>query len=245
MTHPDIPVAILAGGLAKRLRPLTEKVPKVLLPIAGKPFLEHQLDLLRRQGIRRVVLCLGYLGELVTRHFGDGSDWGLQLDYSFDGPTLLGTGGALRRALPRLGGQFFVLYGDSYLTVSFGLVAEAFDRSGQPGLMTVYRNEGRYDTSNVVLRNGRIVCYDKTNHLPEMHHIDYGLSVFRASVFEKWPENQPFDLAEVMRRLVAQGELAGFEVPARFYEIGSPSGLAELERLLGPPENIETKRKRP
>jgi NDP-sugar pyrophosphorylase family protein len=228
----NVPVAILAGGLATRLRPLTEKVPKVLLPVAGKPFLAHQLELLRRQGIRRVVLCLGFLGEMVTRQFGDGRDWGMQLEYSFDGPTLLGTGGALRKALPKLGDKFFALYGDSYLTAHFGLVADAFEQSGRRGLMTVFRNEGLYDTSNVLFRDGRIVIYDKTARLPEMRHIDYGLSLFRASVFEEWPEKGPFDLAEVMRRLVAQGELAGYEVPERFYEIGSPAGLAELERLL-------------
>ena len=232
MNLSSIPVAILAGGLATRLRPLTEKVPKVLLPVAGKPFLAHQLELLRRQGLRRVVLCLGHLGEMVTRQFGDGRDWGVQLEYSFDGPTLLGTGGALRQALPKLGGKFFVLYGDSYLTARFDLVAGAFEQSGQRGLMTVYRNEGLYDTSNVLFRDGRIVLYDKTARLPEMRHIDYGLSLFHASVFEEWPEPGPFDLAEVMRRLVARGELAGFQVPERFYEIGSPAGLAELERLL-------------
>lgn len=227
-----IPVAILAGGLATRLRPLTEKVPKVLVPVAGKPFLAHQLELLRRQGIRRAVLCLGHLGEMVVKEFGDGRSCGVQLDYSFDGPTLLGTGGALRQALPKLGAEFFVLYGDSYLTTPFATVAEFFERSGQPGLMTVFRNEGRYDTSNVVFREGRIVTYDKKARLPEMRHIDYGLSMFRASVFREWPAVQAFDLAEVMRQLVARGQLAGFEVPERFYEIGSPAGLAELEALL-------------
>jgi NDP-sugar pyrophosphorylase family protein len=228
----NIPVAILAGGLATRLRPLTEKVPKVLLPVADRPFLAHQLELLREQGIQRVVLCLGYLGEMVVKEFGDGRKWGVRLDYSFDGPTLLGTGGALRQALPKLGSQFFVLYGDSYLTAPFAPIAESFQRSGKAGLMTVYRNEGLYDSSNVVFRDGSIVVYDKKARLPEMRHIDYGLSLFRASVFEEWPANKPFDLAEVMGRLVARGDLAGYEVPERFYEIGSPSGLAELESLL-------------
>lgn len=235
-SHPpllsEIPVALLAGGLATRLRPLTEKVPKVLLPIAGKPFLAHQLELLRKQGIQRVVLCLGHLGEMVVKEFGDGRAWGVRLDYSFDGPKLLGTGGALKLALPKLGERFFVLYGDSYLTVPFAPIAESFERSGQRGLMTVYRNEGLYDTSNVVFRDGRIAVYDKKARLPEMHHIDYGLSLFKASVFEEWPANQPFDLAEVMRQLVARADLAGYEVPERFFEIGSPTGLAELEGLL-------------
>jgi NDP-sugar pyrophosphorylase family protein len=231
-TLEDIPVAILAGGLATRLRPLTEKVPKVLLPVAGKPFLARQLELLRKQGLRRVVLCLGYLGEMVVKEFGDGRAWDVQLDYSFDGPKLLGTGGALRQALPKLGDRFFVLYGDSYLTAPFAPIADFFQRAGKPGLMTVYRNEGLYDTSNVSFRDGRIAIYDKKARLPEMRHIDYGLSLFKSSVFEEWPANTPFDLAEVMGKLVARGDLAGYEVPERFYEIGSPAGLAELEKLL-------------
>lgn len=228
----NLPVAILAGGLATRLRPLTEKTPKSLLPVADKPFLAHQLELLRHQGIRRAVLCLGYLGERVREQFADGRAWGVELDYSFDGPTLLGTGGALRQALPKLGEAFFVLYGDSYLTAPFAPVAESFERSGRRGLMTVYRNEGRYDTSNVVFRDGHIVVYDKKVRSPEMRHIDYGLSLFRASVFQEWPSDKPFDLAEVMQRLVARNDLAGFEVTERFYEIGSISGLAELEARL-------------
>ena len=228
----NIPVAILAGGLATRLRPLTEKIPKVLLPVAGKPFLEHQLNLLRGQGILRVVLCLGYLGELVQRQFGDGREFGVELDYSFDGPVLLGTAGAVRQALPKLADKFFVLYGDSYLTVPFAPVAQAFESSGKRGLMTVYRNEGLYDTSNVVFRGGEIVKYDKKAREPEMRYIDYGLSLFQASVFEEWPAGRGFDLTEVMQELVARRDLAGFEVAERFYEIGSPSGLAELEKRL-------------
>jgi NDP-sugar pyrophosphorylase family protein len=234
----DFRVAVLAGGLATRLRPLTEKVPKVLLSVAGRPFLAHQLDLLRRQHIQRVVLCLGYLGEMVAKEFGDGRTCGVELDYSFDGPKLLGTGGALRQALPKLGEKFFVLYGDSYLTAPLAPVAKWFERSGKRGLMTVYRNEGRHDTSNVVFRDGQIRTYDKKNRLPEMQHIDYGLSLFHASVFEEWPAGAAFDLADVMQRLVSRNELAGFEVPERFYEIGSAAGLAELEALLrsAPPQ---------
>jgi NDP-sugar pyrophosphorylase family protein len=228
----DIPVAILAGGLATRLRPLTERVPKVLLPVAGRPFLAWQLERLRGQGIRRCVLCLGHLGEKVVEEFGDGRSWGLELEYSFDGPTLLGTGGAVGAAVEKLGERFFVLYGDSYLTTPYGPVAECFERSGRRGLMTVYRNEGRYDTSNVVFRDGRVIRYDKRRRLPEMRHIDYGLSLFAASVFREESSGRSYDLAEVMSRLVERGEMAGFEVPERFYEIGSPAGLAELEAVL-------------
>jgi NDP-sugar pyrophosphorylase family protein len=228
----DIPVAILAGGLATRLRPITEKIPKSLVPVAGKPFLAHQLELLHARGIRHAVLCIGYLGEMIQREFGDGQAYGVRLDYSFDGPKLLGTGGALKRALPFLGDEFFVLYGDSYLPVEYRPIAEFFRRSGKLGLMTVYRNEGRYDTSNVVFHDGEIAVYDKKNRPPEMRHIDYGLSLFKASVFKSYSAGQPFDLAEVMGRLVRERQLAGYEVRERFYEIGSPAGLAELESLL-------------
>jgi|SRR5688572_13696639 len=229
----SLPVAILAGGLATRLRPITEKVPKVLVPVAGRPFLTHQLELLRQQGITRAVLCLGHLGEVVEREFGDGHAHGVKLEYSYDGPVLLGTGGALQRALSKLGDRFLVLYGDSYLPIDFHPVAEFFEQSGKLGLMTVFQNEGRYDTSNVVFGDGEIKVYDKNNKLPEMRHIDYGLSLFRASAFTDWPIDKPFDLADVMQRLVAQKQLAGYEVKQRFYEIGSHAGLAELEELLG------------
>ena len=231
-TPLDIPVAILAGGLATRLRPITEKIPKSLIPIAGKPFLAHQLELLHARGLRRAVLCIGYLGEMIQREFGDGSAYGVKLDYSFDGPKLLGTGGAIKRALPLLGREFFVLYGDSYLPVDYRSVAEFFRRSGKLGLMTVYRNEGKYDTSNVVFHDGEIVVYDKKARSPEMRHIDYGLSLFQASVFDAYAADRIFDLAEVMGQLVREKQLAGYEVRERFYEMGSPAGLAELEALL-------------
>jgi NDP-sugar pyrophosphorylase family protein len=227
----DIPVAILAGGLATRLRPVTEKIPKSLVPVAGKPFLAHQLELLHARGIRRAVLCIGYLGEMIQHEFG-GEKFGVKLDYSFDGAKLLGTGGAIKRALPKLGEEFFVLYGDSYLPVEYAPIAEFFRASGKPGLMTVYRNEGKFDTSNVVFRDGEIKIYDKKLKLPEMHHIDYGLSLFKSSVFEGYAADQVFDLAEVMGRLVREKQLAGYEVRERFYEMGSPAGLAELETLL-------------
>lgn len=231
----QFPIAILAGGLATRLRPITEKIPKVLVPVAGRPFLAHQLALLKAQGITRAVLCLGHLGEMVREQFGDGSAHGVRLEYSFDGPVLLGTGGALKQALPLLGEKFFVLYGDSYLPIDFAPVAECFERSGKLGLMTVYRNEGRYDTSNVVFAEGAIQVYDKRARRPEMRHIDYGLSVFRAAALGVHAPGVKFDLADLMQRLVARHELAGYEVVERFYEIGSHAGLDELIALLGRP----------
>jgi len=230
MSLSQIPVAILAGGLATRLRPITEKIPKSLVPVAGKPFLTHQLEFLSSRGIRHAVLCVGYLGEMIQRDYGNEA-FGIKLDYSFDGAKLLGTGGAIKRALPMLGGEFFVLYGDSYLPIEYRPIAEFFERSGKLGCMTVYHNEGRYDTSNVVFADGGIKVYDKKAKLPEMRHIDYGLSLFKAAAFDGYSAEQPFDLADVMRQLVAAEQLAGFEVHERFYEIGSPAGLAELENL--------------
>ena len=227
----EIPVAILAGGLATRLRPITEKIPKSLVPVAGKPFLAHQLKLLHARGIRRAVLCIGYLGEMIQHDFGNEA-FGVKLDYSFDGPKLLGTGGAIKRALPKLGEEFFVLYGDSYLPIEYAPIAEFFHGSGKLGLMTVFRNEGKFDTSNVVFADGEIKIYDKKAKLPEMRHIDYGLSLFKASVFGQFPADAQFDLADVMQKLVHEKQLAGYEVAERFYEIGSHAGLAELESLL-------------
>jgi NDP-sugar pyrophosphorylase family protein len=226
-----IPVAILAGGLATRLRPITEKIPKSLVPVAGRPFLAHQLEMLHARGIRHAVLCIGYLGEMIQRDFGS-EKFGIKLDYSFDGPKLLGTGGAIKRALPMLGEEFFILYGDSYLPIAYQPIADFFHRSGKPGLMTVFRNEGKFDASNVVFGDGEIKVYDKKQKSPNMRYIDYGLSVFKASVFNSYTADQIFDLAEVMGRLVQEKQLAGYEVPERFYEIGSPAGLAELETLL-------------
>ena len=227
----QIPVAILAGGLATRLRPITEKIPKSLVHVAGRPFLAHQLEMLHARGLRHAVLCIGFLGEMIQREFGNEA-FGIKLDYSFDGEKLLGTGGAIKRALPKLGEEFFILYGDSYLPIQYAPVAETFHRSGKLGLMTVYRNEGKYDASNVVFLDGEIAVYDKKAKLPEMQHIDYGLSLFMSSVFEAYAADQVFDLAEVMGKLVREKQLAGYEVLERFYEMGSPTGLTELENLL-------------
>jgi Nucleoside-diphosphate-sugar pyrophosphorylase involved in lipopolysaccharide biosynthesis/translation initiation factor 2B, gamma/epsilon subunits (eIF-2Bgamma/eIF-2Bepsilon) len=229
--NEDWSVAVLAGGLATRLRPLTDRMPKALIKVSGEPFLAHQLRLLRSQGVRQVVLCLGYLGEKIKEEFGNGSQYDMKIDYSFDGPSLLGTGGALKRALPLLPREFFVLYGDSYLPISYAPVASAFRESGKPALMTVFRNENRWDTSNVQFDGKTIRRYDKKNRTKEMHYIDYGLGILRANVLATWPDNQPFELADVYRALAENKELAGFEVTQRFYEIGSKEGLAELAAL--------------
>jgi N-acetyl-alpha-D-muramate 1-phosphate uridylyltransferase len=226
------PVAILAGGLALRMRPLTETLPKALIEIAGRPFVEHQLELLRRRGLRRVVLCIGYRAEAIEARLGDGRALGLEIQYSRDGERLMGTAGALRRAAPLLGERFFVLYGDSYLDVDYAAVLAAAHREKTPALMTVYRNEGRLETSNVLFRDGRLLAYDKRAPQREMQHVDFGLGVLHASVLERVPADEPHDLAELYRSLAADGLLAGYEVTQRFYEVGSPEGLAEMRELL-------------
>lgn len=226
------PVAILAGGLATRLRPITEKIPKALISIADQPFLTHQLRLLYKAGIRKAVLCLGHHGEMIEQEFGDGRRAGVELSYSFDGPELLGTGGALKKALPLLGPHFLVLYGDSYLPIDYAAPARAFVASGRLGLMTVFRNEGRWDTSNVWFQDGAIRSYSKKERTSEMQHIDYGLGILSAKALEPWADGKAFDLADVYRDLISRNELAGFEVTQRFYEIGSPEGLAELDAIL-------------
>jgi NDP-sugar pyrophosphorylase family protein len=226
------PVALLAGGLATRLRPHTLKVPKAMIEVAGEPFIAHQLRLLRREGVSRVVLCVGYLGEQIDAYVKDGRQFGVKVDYSYDGPVLLGTGGALRQALPLLGSEFLVTYGDSWLDTSFGPIVDAFRASGEPALMTVFRNRGRWDTSNVWYEDGRIRCYDKKLRLPQMQHIDWGMNMVKASLLEEQPAGTSFDLASVLSDLARSGRLAGYEVTSRFYEIGSIEGLRETDALL-------------
>lgn len=223
----SLPVALLAGGIATRLRPLTEKIPKALVDVAGKPFIVRQLDYLRQQGITRVVLCISYLGEQVEAVVGDGSAFGLEVRYSWDGPRLMGTGGALRQALPLLGEHFFVFYGDSYLTIDFREVEQRFMASGKPALMTVLKNSNQWDKSNVLFLGGNIIEYNKRAPISEMAHIDYGLGVLSASVLENAHINEPFDLADLYHELSVQRLLAGYEVFERFYEIGSHKGLEE------------------
>ena len=224
-----LPVAILAGGLATRLRPLTETIPKALVRVAGKPFIERQLDFLKTQNVSQVVICAGYMGEKIEAAVGDGRAFGLNVVYSYDGPVLLGTGGALKRACGQLGGEFFVLYGDSYLPVDFSTVAAAFDRTSYPGLMTILENRGRWDLSNVYVEQGKIVEYNKKSPRAEMHHIDYGLGILTTEAFNSVSGKVSFDLADLYHQLSIRGELAAFEVSQRFYEIGSHQGLRETE----------------
>jgi NDP-sugar pyrophosphorylase family protein len=226
------PLALLAGGLAVRLRPHTLKVPKAMIEVAGEPFIAHQLRLLRREQVSRVVLCVGYLGEQIEAFVGDGSQFDVAVDYCYDGPDLLGTGGALRQALPHLGPEFLVMYGDSWLDTAFAPIVAAFRASNRPALMTVFRNAGRWDVSNVWYENGVIKRYDKADRVPQMQHIDWGLSIVKADRLALQPAGSVFDLAKIYADLARRGELAGYEVTTRFYEIGSTEGLRETDALM-------------
>jgi NDP-sugar pyrophosphorylase family protein len=218
------PVAILAGGLGTRLGALGETTPKALVPVAGRPFALWQLELLRAHGARRVVMCVGHLGDRVEAELG--APYGLDVRYVHDPPGLAGTAGALRGALPLLGKRFLVLYGDTYLRIDYAAVDRA--AAGERGLMTVLRNEGRWDTSNTVFSGGRVVRHDKAAPTPDMHWIDYGLGALRADALDLPGD----DLSEIYRALAERGELAGYEATERFYEIGTPGSLADTSAFL-------------
>jgi len=228
-----IPVAILAGGLATRLGDVTKTIPKALLDIAGKPFLVHQFELLRAAGVTDVVMCIAHLADQISEVIGDGAAYGLRVQYAHDrrGPNgeLMGTGGALRDALPLLGDEFLVMYGDSYLLCDYAAIARAWQDSGKRGLMTVYRNDGQYDASNVEYRDGKVVRYEKG--AAGVSYIDWGLGALRAEAFAGYPPGR-LDLQRIYQDLLASDQLFGYEVNERFYEIGSHAGLEELRLLL-------------
>ena len=218
-------IVILAGGLATRLYPVTKKIPKSMLDIVGKPFIAHQLDLLKKNEFKKVVVCAGFLGEQIQEFVKDGSEFGLHVLYSFDGDEPLGTGGAIKKALPLLDDVFFVMYGDSYLNVEFKSINEYFVSENVGGLMTVLENDNKWDVSNVEFENGKILNYDKDNLTDKMKYIDYGLGVFHRNVFDLYEKKKVFDLADLYKDLLKKKELLGYAVKERFYEIGSQKGL--------------------
>jgi len=228
-------VVILAGGLGTRLRAVSAGLPKSLVPVAGKPFIAHQLALLNRQGLSRVLLCVGHRAGAIQEYLGDGRDFGCRISYATEPEDrLLGTGGALVNALPLLDDRFLVLYGDSYLPTDYRSVVDAFTRAACPALMTVFRNQGKWDSSNVRVSGDRVAFYSKQAKPGEADYIDYGLSAFTRTVIESYRNSVlPLDLARILMDRVARNELAAHVVQERFYEIGKPEGLAELNALLG------------
>ena len=226
------PVVILSGGFATRLYPITKNIPKSLISIAGKAFVIHQLEYLRKQGIKKIVFCLNHLGKMIENKIGDGKNFSMEITYSYDGLVPLGTGGAIVKALPFLGDNFFILYGDCYLPLNFKKVEKVYKSIKQKALMTVFKNDNEFDKSNAMFLNQKLIKYNKKNPTDKMNYIDYGLSVVSASIFKKYANYLTFDLAEVYEDLSLKKNLAGLEVYDRFYEIGSHIGLKETESYL-------------
>ena len=225
-------IVILCGGIAIRLFPLTKKIPKSLIRFAGKPFLEYQLELLKKNGIFDIVLCIGYKGEQIKKYFKDGRKFGLKIKYSSDKKKLLGTGGALKKAENLLEDSFLVMWGDSYLPFNFQKAIKFFKKSNKPGMMIVFKNLNKYEPSNVEVKNNLVKSYSKKRKTKKMKYIDYGISIYRKEVLKHLPKNQICDLTKLQQALIKKRQLLAYPAEKRFYQIGSPDGLEELKNYI-------------
>ena len=232
-------VVILAGGLGTRIRSINSELPKALIEVCGKPFLDWQLRWLKKNGVKKVLLCIGYLADAIENFAKDGSQWGLEIDYHRDGKTLLGTGGVLRSAYDakKIEDNFFLLYGDSFLPIDFQSIYNFYKSNQSTDLMTVFKNNNQFDKSNVQFNstNYQIQLYDKhyvTQPMENFDYIDYGLSILNKATLQTIPTELKFDLSELYHQLSLQKKLTGYEVTQRFYEIGTPQGLKEFEAWL-------------
>ena len=221
---------VLTGGLGTRLRPVTQAIPKAMIEVRGRPFLEYELALLGSEGVDDVVLCVGYLGEVIESHFGDGSALGLKMRYSWDGPRLLGPAGALKRAEPFLGGEFFVTYGDAYLRAPYRSMMDSFLSSGKLAMMATYRNENRHGRSDIAVRGGHVVRYEKKG-TRRMSWINFGVTALQKRALALIPRDVEYGEEEFYGELIARRELLSYPVSRRFYEIGNPASLAEFARF--------------
>ena len=227
-------VVILLGGMATRLRPITRNIPKAMIIINGRPFLEHQIELLKKNGLKNFVFCVGYKWNLIKEYFGNGNRYNIEIKYSYDGKYLLGTAGAVRKAIKVLDEDFIILYGDTYLQIEYRSLIDYYykNKSGYSGLMSVYKNDNKLDKSNVIYKNGKIIKYDKFHYSPEMKYIDYGISILKKEVLKALPANKRIDLADVYAELTKKGLMLGYEVFNRFYEIGTQKSLKEFENFI-------------
>lgn len=225
-------IVILAGGLATRLRPLTDKIPKSMIRVENKPFLQHQIELLKENGVCDIVLCVGHLSDMIKDYFGDGRKFGVKIRYSDEGENPLGTGGALKKAEPLLADEFFLMYGDSYLLLDYGAIESYFKKFKGFCLLVVYKNHNLYDNSNIGINDGLVVSCDKVNPGGKLIHIDAGLSILRKEVLNQISSDKPSPLEELYQKIIAKRGMLAYEVNQRFYEIGSPQGLKEFENLI-------------
>lgn len=227
-------IVVLTGGRGTRLYPLTKSIPKYLMKINNIPFLGHQLNLFKRNKIESVILCLGYLSEKIIEYIGDGSRFGLSVQFSVENSeNLLGTLGALKKAENLLHDNFFVIWGDSYLETDFQHIGRQFLKTSKLGLMTVYKNKNQLIPSNIAIKDGLVIDYEK-NKCKNFDYVDYGLSLFNNKVLNFFSSNKKLDIAELNKKLISMNQLAAYEVRERFYEIGSFSGIKELEKHLNP-----------
>jgi NDP-sugar pyrophosphorylase family protein len=224
-------MVILAGGLATRLGKIAHDTPKSMILIEGRPFLEYQLELLSRQNIKDIVLCVGHLGEKIKSYFDNGKKLGVKIDYSWE-ETPLGTGGALKNAGGLLQNDFMMLYGDSYLPIDYHKVINMFRGKNILGTMVIYKNNNKYDKSNIVLNEGRIMAYDKEKKLPGMVYIDAGLSIFKKEVLKNLPRRKQIPLDTLINQLIDSGQLSAYITEQRFYEVGSPKGLQDFHNYI-------------
>lgn len=224
---------VLAGGLATRMRPQTLRVPKSLLPVAGRAFVDWQLERLAQSGFDQVVMCVAHLGDQIRAHVGDGSRFGLRVAWSEEGPNLLGTAGAVRVALPLLAPEFLLTYGDSFLPFDYAAPLRVLGAHADcDGVLAIFKNDGQWDASNVHYSSGWVVRYEKGASDPAFDHIDYGAMALRRGVIEAFSEGVPLGLDAVQADLATRKRLRAFVARERFYEIGSPAGLADLDRFL-------------
>jgi len=225
-------IVVLCGGKATRLYPLTKKIPKSMIRFEGKPFLEQQLDLLKKNRIFDIVLCVGYKAEQIKKYFGDGKNFGVEIKYSSDKKKLLGTGGALKKAENLLEDSFLVMWGDSYLPFNFQKAIKFFKKSNKPGMMIVFKNLNKYEPSNVEVKNNLVKSYSKKRKTKKMKYIDYGISIYRKEVLKHLPKNQICDLTKLQQALIKKRQLLAYPAEKRFYQIGSPDGLEELKNYI-------------
>lgn len=227
-------VVILAGGMGTRIQSVAGNLPKALVPVANKPFVFHQLDLLREHGLKKILILAGYRSDMIKQALGDGSSTGFHIQIISENPDrLLGTGGALVNAIDHLDEAFMVMYGDSYLPVDYRQIIQWFQNQSRPAMMSVFHNAGQWDQSNVRVDGDRVAYYRKNAPAGSVDYIDYGLSIFRKDIIRRYQHAaMPLDMASIMYDLVDSRELAAYEVSQRFYEIGKPEGWAELDSLL-------------
>ena len=227
-----LPIVLLVGGLATRLHPLTRDLQNSLIEVGGRPFIDWQLELLEKNGYRDVVMCVNHMSEKIVDRIGNGNKFGLNVIYSHDGPQQLGTAGAIKKALSKIGPKFAVIYGDSYLPINYGDVENEFLKTNSICLMTYLQNENHYDISNIEIENQTIVSYSKENPTPKMKHVDYGLSYYSREVFDSIVENEHADLSRILEKLSKSQSINGYEIFQRFYEIGSFQGIISFTEYL-------------